>query len=141
MKLHRRFFQPLATGAPAPFRELPVRLERMIHFVPPHNDKVRARVPELAGTVDVVLGNLEDAVKADLEKARPGLHDLLRGEAAAMYGPRPGKPAVARFMADRLAAEGLVPNTLRETILRCVDLVGGLKLADREALEIDRLFG
>ena len=45
MKLPRRFFQPLATGAPAPFRELPVRLERMIHFVPPHNDKVRARVP------------------------------------------------------------------------------------------------
>ena len=54
MKLPRRFFQPLATGAPAPFRELPVRLERMIHFVPPHNDKVRARVPELAGTVDEI---------------------------------------------------------------------------------------
>ncbi|SDA11662.1 beta-methylmalyl-CoA/L-malyl-CoA lyase [Methylobacterium sp. UNC378MF] len=69
MKLPRRFFQPLATGAPAPFRELPVRLERMIHFVPPHNDKVRARVPELAGTVDVVLGNLEDAVPADQKEA------------------------------------------------------------------------
>ena len=30
MKLPRRFFQPLATGAPAPFRDLPVKLERMI---------------------------------------------------------------------------------------------------------------
>ena len=36
MKLPRPFFSPLAIGAPAPFRELPVRLERMIHFVPPH---------------------------------------------------------------------------------------------------------
>jgi malyl-CoA/(S)-citramalyl-CoA lyase len=36
MKLPRQFFKPLAIGAPAPLRELPVRLERMIHFVPPH---------------------------------------------------------------------------------------------------------
>jgi hypothetical protein len=36
MKLPRRYFQPLASGAPQPYRELPVRLERMIHFGPPH---------------------------------------------------------------------------------------------------------
>jgi malyl-CoA/(S)-citramalyl-CoA lyase len=47
MKLPRRFFQPLALGAPAPMREIPIRLERMIHFVPPHIDKVRAKVPDL----------------------------------------------------------------------------------------------
>ena len=35
MKLPRNFFKPLAIGAPAPMRELPLRLERMIHFVPP----------------------------------------------------------------------------------------------------------
>jgi malyl-CoA/(S)-citramalyl-CoA lyase len=65
MKLPRRFFQPLALGAPSPLRELPVRLERMIHFVPPHIDKVRAKVPELIRQVDVVLGNLEDAIPAE----------------------------------------------------------------------------
>jgi malyl-CoA/(S)-citramalyl-CoA lyase len=65
MKLPRRFFQPLAVGAPAPYRELPVRLERMIHFVPPQVEKMRAKVPELIGQVDVVLGNLEDAIPAD----------------------------------------------------------------------------
>ena len=48
MKLPRQFYQPLAIGAPAPLRELPVRLERMIHFVPPHVEKVTAKVPELA---------------------------------------------------------------------------------------------
>ncbi|HZL30880.1 MAG TPA: CoA ester lyase [Pseudolabrys sp.] len=69
MKLPRQFFQPLAIGAPAPMRELPVRLERMIHFVPPHLDKLRAKVPELAKTVDVVLGNLEDAIPVEAKQA------------------------------------------------------------------------
>src|SRR5712675_1811766 len=69
MKLPRNFFKPLAIGAPAPPRELPVRLERMIHFVPPHVEKVRAKVGELIAQVDVVLGNLEDAVPADAKLA------------------------------------------------------------------------
>jgi malyl-CoA/(S)-citramalyl-CoA lyase len=69
MKLPRNFFKPLAIGAPTPLRELPPRLERMIHFVPPHNEKVRARVPDLVRQVDVVLGNLEDAVPADAKEA------------------------------------------------------------------------
>jgi malyl-CoA/(S)-citramalyl-CoA lyase len=73
MKLPRNFFKPLAIGAPTPLRELPPRLERMIHFVPPHNEKVRARVPDLVRQVDVVLGNLEDAIPADAkEGARAG---------------------------------------------------------------------
>lgn len=73
MKLPRRFFQPLAIGAPEPLRALPVRLERMIHFVPPQLDKLRAKVPELISEVDVVLGNLEDAIPADAKlEARRG---------------------------------------------------------------------
>jgi malyl-CoA/(S)-citramalyl-CoA lyase len=69
MKLPRNFFKALAIGAPAPLRELPLRLERMIHFVPPHIEKVRAKVPELVAQVDVVLGNLEDAVPVDAKQA------------------------------------------------------------------------
>src|SRR5258705_12077383 len=69
MKLPRPFYQPLAIGAPAPLRQLPIKLERMIHFVPPHIDKVTAKVPELARQVDVVLGNLEDAIPADAKEA------------------------------------------------------------------------
>src|SRR6476659_3533563 len=69
MKLPRNFFKPLAIGAPTPLRELPVKLERMIHFVPPHLEKLRARVPELIRQVDVVLGNLEDAIPADAKEA------------------------------------------------------------------------
>src|SRR5450631_4037262 len=69
MKLPRQFFKPLAVGAPAPMRDLPVRLERMIHFVPPHLEKLRAKVPELAGQVDVVLGNLEDAIPVEAKQA------------------------------------------------------------------------
>jgi len=69
VKPPRQFFQPLAIGAPLPMRERPVRLERMIHFVPPHNEKVRSKVPELVRTVDVVLGNLEDAVPVEAKEA------------------------------------------------------------------------
>jgi malyl-CoA/(S)-citramalyl-CoA lyase len=69
MKLPRQFFKPLAIGAPAPMRELPVRLERMIHFVPPHIEKMRQKVPDLIRQVDVVLGNLEDAIPADAKAA------------------------------------------------------------------------
>ena len=62
MKSPRQFYQPLAIGAPAPPRELPVRLERMIHFVPPHIEKMRAKAADLARQVDVVLGNLEETL-------------------------------------------------------------------------------
>ena len=69
MKTPRAFFKPLAIGAPQPMTDLPVRLERMIHFVPPHMEKVRAKVPDLVKKVDVVLGNLEDAIPADQKVA------------------------------------------------------------------------
>ncbi|MEO0982306.1 MAG: CoA ester lyase [Pseudomonadota bacterium] len=65
----RQFFKPLAAGAPDPLLELPVRLERMIQFVPPHNEKVRGRVPGMADNCDVVLANLEDAIPFDAKDA------------------------------------------------------------------------
>src|SRR5262245_44572898 len=79
MRLPRQFFAPLAIGAPAPLREVPVRLERMIHFIPPHNEKVRAKVRELVRQVDVILGNLEDAIPVDAkEAARKGFIEMAR---------------------------------------------------------------
>lgn len=79
MKSPRAFFKPLAIGAPEPYRELPVCLERMIHFVPPHLEKLRARVPEIAKDVDVVLGNLEDAIPVDAKiAARRGFIEMAK---------------------------------------------------------------
>lgn len=79
MKLPVHFYKPLAIGAPDPVRELPVRPERMIHFFPPHLEKIRARVPEMAAQVDVLLGNLEDAIPADAkEAARAGFIEVAR---------------------------------------------------------------
>src|SRR5262245_37339916 len=72
-------YAPLAVGAPAPYRQAPVRLERMIHFVPPHNEKIRARLGDLIAKVDVVLGNLEDAIPADAKSAaRQGFIDMAK---------------------------------------------------------------
>ena len=74
-----KFYSPLAIGAPEPYRALPVRIERMIHFVPPHNQKIRAKIANIASQVDVVLGNLEDAIAADdKEAARQGFIAMAR---------------------------------------------------------------
>jgi malyl-CoA/(S)-citramalyl-CoA lyase len=82
-----RHFAPLAIGAPEPFRQLPVRLERMIHFVPPHIDKIRVRVGDLIPQVDVVLGNLEDAVPADAKlAARAGFIEMAKAHDFGVTG-------------------------------------------------------
>src|SRR6476660_7569033 len=68
------FFSPLAVGAPTPLTEIPARPSRAIHFFDPSNEKMAAKVPQMVGTVDVLLGNLEDAIKADNKvAAREGL--------------------------------------------------------------------
>jgi malyl-CoA/(S)-citramalyl-CoA lyase len=75
----RDFFRPLAIGAPTPPTEIPFRPSRMIHFFDPSNPKMVAKVPALVETCDVLLGNLEDAVRADRkEAAREGLINVAR---------------------------------------------------------------
>ncbi len=75
-----KFHAPLAIGAPEPYRALPVRLERMIHFVPPHNEKIRSKIKDIVGQVDVILGNLEDAIPAgEKEAARRGFIAMAQG--------------------------------------------------------------
>ena len=69
MRSVRKIFEPLAIGAPRPPMELPSKLERMIHFVPPQIEKMRAKAGELAAQVDVVLGNLEDAIPIESKTA------------------------------------------------------------------------
>jgi malyl-CoA/(S)-citramalyl-CoA lyase len=69
MKPPFHFYEPLAIGAPPPLRQLPVRPERMIHFFPPHIEKIRAKIPDTAKQVDVLCGNLEDAIPADAKEA------------------------------------------------------------------------
>ena len=79
MRSPKDFFAPLAVGAPAPLTEVPSRPSRVIHFFDPSNEKMAAKVPAMVGTVDVLLGNLEDAVKADRkEAARAGLVEIAR---------------------------------------------------------------
>jgi malyl-CoA/(S)-citramalyl-CoA lyase len=74
MRNPRDFFKPLAIDAPEPLREVPFLPSRMIHFLDFSNEKMVAKVPDIAPTVDILLGNLEDAVPVDRkEAARAGL--------------------------------------------------------------------
>ena len=74
MRNPRDFAKPLALGAPDPLLEVPFKPSRMIHFFDPSNEKMAAKVPDMAKQADVLLGNLEDAIPADKkEAARAGL--------------------------------------------------------------------
>ena len=87
MRSPRDFLKPLAIGAPEPLREIPFRPSRMIHFLDFSNERMVAKAPDIAPTVDILLGNLEDAVPLDRkEAAREGLirvgRDMDLGETA-----------------------------------------------------------
>ena len=77
MRNPRDVLRPLAIGAPEPPRQIPVRPSRMIHFFDPSNERMRGRVPEMVQQVDVLLGNLEDAIATDRKvAAREGLIEV-----------------------------------------------------------------
>jgi malyl-CoA/(S)-citramalyl-CoA lyase len=51
----------------------------MIHFFDPSNEKMRSKVPEIAARVDIILGNLEDAIPVDNKQAaRQGLVEVAK---------------------------------------------------------------
>jgi malyl-CoA/(S)-citramalyl-CoA lyase len=69
MRNPRHFQKALAIGAPDPVQEIPVKPSRMIHFFDPSNEKLTARVPDMAKKADILLGNLEDAISVDNKDA------------------------------------------------------------------------
>ena len=77
MRHPRDFFKPLAIGAPDPVMEIPFTPSRMIHFFDPSNEKMAAKLPDIAKQTDILLGNLEDAVSVEKkEPARAGLVEI-----------------------------------------------------------------
>ena len=90
MRSAKDFFRPLAVGAPEPLREIPARPSRAIHFFDPSNEKMAAKIPGMVGKVDVLLGNLEDAVKADNKvAAREGLVRIAQDTTSSVAGADP----------------------------------------------------
>ncbi|MEM7405464.1 MAG: CoA ester lyase [Pseudomonadota bacterium] len=78
-KTPANFYKPLAIGAPPPPRTLPLALERTVHFLPPHNEKICAKAASIIREVDVLLGNLEDAIPAGAKaEARAGFIRVAR---------------------------------------------------------------
>ncbi len=79
MRSAKDFFRPLALGAPMPLREIPFKPSRMIHFFDPSNERMAVKIPDIAQKVDVLLANLEDAIRADRKlAAREGAVKIAR---------------------------------------------------------------
>ncbi len=79
MRNPRDFFKPMAIDAPDPVTEIPFPPSRMIHFFDASNEKMRAKVPDMAAQADILLGNLEDAVPVDKKiAAREGLIEVAK---------------------------------------------------------------
>jgi malyl-CoA/(S)-citramalyl-CoA lyase len=79
MRNPRDFFQPLAIGAPDLPHEIPFKPSRMIHFFDASNEKMRAKVPDMAKQADILLGNLEDAISIENKvPAREGLIEVAK---------------------------------------------------------------
>ena len=79
MRSPRDFLKPLAIGAPDPVREIPFKPSRMIHFFDASNEKMAAKVPDMAKQADILLGNLEDAISIENKvPAREGLIEVAK---------------------------------------------------------------
>jgi malyl-CoA/(S)-citramalyl-CoA lyase len=86
MRNPRSFRKPLAIGAPDPAAEIPVTPSRMIHFFDPSNPRMRDKVPKIAEQVDVLLGNLEDAIPTERkEAAREGFIEVVKAQALRRF--------------------------------------------------------
>ncbi|MDE2356895.1 MAG: CoA ester lyase [Alphaproteobacteria bacterium] len=116
----RAFFAPLAQGAPAPWRDLPAHLERVIHFVPPHLERPREKTLETASQIDVICANLEDAIPAEAKAAaRAGAiamaaHPVFSGGATQLWVRinGPASPWHLDDVLDLMAAPGEAITTL-----------------------------
>src|SRR5205807_4015551 len=79
MRNHRDFFKPLAIDAPEPVREIRFKPSRVIHFLDFSYENMVAKLADTIPQVDILLGNLEDAVPLDKkEAAREGLISVAR---------------------------------------------------------------
>ena len=78
-------------------------------------------VARVTANYAILSGDWEAQMKADLEAIETGLYENLVAEARAILGIRPdkNKPLIARFVAEKIIAKGVVPSFVRE-IARCL---------------------
>jgi len=88
---------------------------------------------EVAADYAILAGDWESQMKADLDVVEVGLYDRLVAAAKQDLGLQSGrnKPLVARYVAEKLASQGVVPTfvqrivaTLREKLRASEDIAG-----------------
>lgn len=89
----------------------------------------------------ILRGDWEAQMKADLDAIQAGVYDALVAEVRQALGIRPdkNKPLVARYVAERLIARGIMPAFVAD-IARCLKQRLGLELPPDAALaELDEV--
>jgi malyl-CoA/(S)-citramalyl-CoA lyase len=140
----RDFFKPLAIGAPEPAREIPFKPSRMIHFLDFSNEKMVAKVPDIAPTVDILLGNLEDAVPLEKkEAARDGLirvgREMDLGETALWT--RVNELASPYFLDDMTQLVGEIGDKLEVIMIPKVEGAWDIHYVDRLLAQLEARAG
>jgi putative ATP-dependent endonuclease of OLD family len=94
-----------------------------------------APAAQIARTHAVLDADWEAQMKADLETVQAGLYDALVAEARQAFGIRTGKnkPLIARYVAERLVAKGIMPAFVAD-IARYLKQRVGLEPTPDEAL-------
>jgi malyl-CoA/(S)-citramalyl-CoA lyase len=136
----RDFLTPLAIGAPEPAREIPFKPSRMIHFLDFSNEKMVAKVPDIAPTVDILLGNLEDAVPLDRkEAARAGLIKVGRemdlGDTALWT--RVNELASPYFLDDLMQVVGEIGDRIEVVMIPKVEGAQDIHYVDRLLAQLE----
>jgi malyl-CoA/(S)-citramalyl-CoA lyase len=140
----RDFFKPLAIDAPTPAREIPFKPSRMIHFLDFSNEKMVAKVPDIAPTVDILLGNLEDAVPLDRkEAARAGLikvgREMKLGDTALWT--RVNELASPYFLDDITQIVGEIGDKIEVVMIPKVEGPWDIHYADRLLAQLEAKAG
>jgi malyl-CoA/(S)-citramalyl-CoA lyase len=140
----RDFFKPLAIDAPEPIREVPFKPSRMIHFLDFSNPKMVEKVADIAPKVDILLGNLEDAVPLDKkEAARTGLIEVGReielGDTALWT--RVNELASPYFLDDITQVVGEIGDKLEVIMIPKVEGAQDIHYVDRLLAQLEAKAG
>jgi len=136
----KSFYEALAIGAPQPLKQIPAVPMRMIHFFDPSNAKMIDKMKDIIPTVDVLLGNLEDAVASENKiAARDGLVKIAKSNdfKETMLWTRVNSLDSPWFLDDAITLVNEIGNKLDVIMLPKVNGPWDIKFLDQLLAQLE----